>query len=133
MQWNVSNYAHWECNKAVIAKRGSDGFTVSRVACFFTKTAVRMDGFHELCGISFICGSKIFEWKVQYKDKIFMGICSAICKSWFFVCFLLYLGCVCTIFICLSGIQICRRWLLKLYNTVHVDIISLALDVFIFC
>lgn len=24
MPWNVSNYAYWECNKAVIATRGSD-------------------------------------------------------------------------------------------------------------
>lgn len=53
MQWNVPNYAHWECDKAVIATRGSDGITVSRVAYFVTKAAIRMDGFHELCGISF--------------------------------------------------------------------------------
>lgn len=66
MPWNVPNYAHWECNKAVIATRGSDGITVSRVECFVTKTAIRTDGFHELYGISFICGSKVL-WSVLSK------------------------------------------------------------------
>lgn len=59
MQWTVPNYAHWECNKAVIATRGSDGITVSRVACFVTKTAITIEGFCEQCGVSFIYGSKV--------------------------------------------------------------------------
>lgn len=59
MQWIVANYAHWECNEAVIATRGSDGVTVSWVACFVTNTAIRIEGFHELCGISFIYGSEV--------------------------------------------------------------------------
>lgn len=34
---------------------------IYKVACFVTQTAARVDGFPELCGISFICGSKVFE------------------------------------------------------------------------
>lgn len=142
MPWNVPNYAHWECNKAVIATRGSDGITVSRVECFVTKTAIRTDGFRELYGISFICGSKVL-WsvlskkcniKIKYSWKSVQLFAKAGGFFLFcFVCFLLYLGGLCTIFICFPGIQICRRWWLKWCNIVCVDIlIWLVLGIFIF-
>lgn len=73
--------------KVLIATRGSDGMMVSWVACFVTKTAIKIEVLHELCGISCIYGSEVLwsVWvKIVYKDKILRETCSASCKRWFF-------------------------------------------------
>lgn len=55
--------------EVLIAIRGSDGMTVSWVACFVTKTAIKIEVFHELCGISCIYGSEVL-WSVSVKIAV---------------------------------------------------------------